>query len=449
MSTTFEGPSPVGSSTSMASASTVSKTFVNSTFHNHHVILASPSRVEEVNLTLSPSSSFLANYAAVSSSNPPKSSIPANFAISLVNSSSEKVKPMCLPSHNTVSHLVEQPTNDWQGQDNSAKLQQNGVSQEQYTHLQASIESRVFPGQASTSDDVIILEDEVKKVREGNTPLPDIDENSSTSSSTQSSENTQSSGRRKRRRGEEQILMEDLIGIDKSLAADIATHLKSPIKSMVDACNNSLDSNDLSSKQFTDGEPKKSKDDSPAFRLRPRRSAKSTSFSGYCSGSGSSSPISIMYSPVKRSKQPVLKKSINTYTQQLLSDTSKQLSQFLNNQQNGVSGHNETNSKENSDTQGTCKPFIRSFSKSIVQDVNVSVFAELITPLEITFDFSYPDRYLSLTICDIKPLRHVYLLHPQTKDKVSSPLLELTTIDINDRFLLKHTKGIFDDSTSR
>lgn len=436
MSTTFEATSPVGSSTSMASAS---KTFVNSTFHNHHVILSSPSRVEEVNLTLSPSSSFLASYSSVGS-NPPKSSIPANFAISLVNSASEKVKPLCLASQNTASQIVEQPTSDWQGQDNSTKLPQNVVSQQQYTQTHVSIPSHLLAGQASTSDEAVRVEDEVNATGKGDASLPEFDDNSSTSSSTQSSDNTQSSGRRKRRRGEEQILMEDLIGIDKSLAADIATHLKSPIKSMVDACNNSLDSNDLSSKQFTDGEPNKSKDDSPAFRLRPRRSAKSTSFSGYCSGSGSSSPISIMYSPVKRSKQPVLRKSINTYTQQLLSDTSKQLSQFLNDQQhNGDSGHNE-----NRHTQSSCQPFIRSFSKSIVQDVNVSVFAELITPLEITYDFSYPDRYLSLTICDIKPLRHVYLQHPQTKNKVSSPLLELTTIDINDRFLLSHTKGIFD-----
>lgn len=445
MSTTFEAASPVGSSTSMASASTVSKTFVNSTFHNHHVILSSPSRVEEVNLSLSPSSSFLANYSSVSS-NSSKSSIPANYTISLVNSTSEKVKPMCLASqsNSSVSQLVEHQTNDWQGQDNSTKLEQNVDREPEHTQ---TIQSQLFIGQASFSNDAINVEDEVKKTGDGETSLPEFDENSSTSSSAHSSDNTQSSGntKRKRRRGEEQILLEDLIGIDKSLAADIA-----PNKSMVDVCNNSLDSNDLSSKQLTDGEPKKSKEDSPAFRLRPRRSAKSNSFSGYCSGSGSSSPISIMYSPVKRSKQPVLRKSINTYTQQLLSDTSKQLSQFLNDQQNGASGHSDTtNSKEDSDNQSSCKPFIRSFSKSIVQDVNVSVFAELITPLEITFDFSYPDRYLSLTICDIKPLRHVYLLHPQTKDKVSSPLLELTTIDINDRFLLNHTKGIFDDSTFR
>lgn len=243
-----------------------------------------------------------------------------------------------------------------------------------------------------------------------------------------------------------------LIGIDKSLAADIASDLNSPNKQMcnVDPFCNSVDSADLSSQQqqFTDEEPKKSKEDSPAFRLRPRRSAKSTSFSGYCSGSGSSSPVSIMYSPVKRSKQPIFKKSINNYTRQLLNDTSIQLSQFLSDQQQ--SGHNGTaTSSKGLEKKDCVKPLIRSFAKSILQDVNVSVFADLITPLELTFDFSYPDRYLSLTICDIKPLRHVYLLHPETKDRVSSPLLEMSTIDINDRFLLDHTKGIFDDSAFR
>lgn len=472
MSTAFEATSPVGSSTTMASASAVSKTFVTSTFHSHHAILSSPSaRDEALNLTLSPSSSFLANYSTAVGSNPPKSSIAANFALTaaLVSTAGETGKQqqqsMCLDSHHSQVGAggggLSAP-NGWHAAANSAKLElQNAVvSQvESVHHAQTYVETiETLSGDAVISR---IEEDGMTKIREigERDVLREFDENSSASSSTQSSDNGQFYGRKKRRRGEGQMLMEDLIGIDKSLAADIANDLnRSPGKPCnADASCNSADSADLSVKQqqqpVADEEPKKTKEDSPAFRLRPRRSAKSTSFSGYCSGSGSSSPISIMYSPVKRSKQPVFKKTILAYTQQLLSDTSKQLSQFLNNHQQQQNGHNGTAASSGGDAgdqekKNSVKPFVRSFAKSILQDVNVSVFADLITPLELTYDFSYPDRYLSLTICEIKPLRQVYLLHPETKDRVSSPLLEMVTIDMDDRFLLDHTKGIFDNATS-
>ena len=54
-----------------------------------------------------------------------------------------------------------------------------------------------------------------------------------------------------------------------------------------------------------------------------------------------------------------------------------------------------------------------------------------------------------MKIVDIKPFRYVNIIHPVSKERLYCPLLEYTTVDMNDRFLLSHTKGIFDDSSIR
>jgi len=286
----------------------------------------------------------------------------------------------------------------------------------------------------------------------------ELDESSSNSNSTQSSEATNGSIRKKRRRGEDQILMEHLSAIDKSLADGLTNQLRPTLLPEIAPGATVTETSDTSS-QTGDCEMKKSKEDSPAFHLRPRRSHKA---SGYCS-SGSSSPIFFL-SPIKRSKQPLVKKSINSYTHKLLSDTSRQLSQILNDQ-SSHSGHNESSTPSVSlgticqsllikdEPDGAelpkAKPKNRSYSRSIMCDVDVSVFSELITPSDLTYGNEYPSNYISMKIIDIKPLRYVQITHPDVQGKVTSPLLELRTLDLNDRFLLAYTKGVFDHSSIR
>ena len=465
MSTTCEAVSPVCTMASAVSPS--SNSFVvSSSFHNltNHVILSSPNR-EDVNLNLSSSSSFLSNYSSVCSSNPAKSSIPSNFTTSsfAYSSDTKENNNSCPVSSSTsMSQAVEQVAKEVQ--DNDAKS--NGPTQHETEVSSSSRPSASEAKCSATNDDAIMNVEEVKQPEEDGKAIvmTVFDENSSNSNSTQSSENTNGSGRKRtRRRGEGQLLMQDLIGIDKSLADGIANHLKSTPTQSSSSDGPSTEQNDLSNQTGGEGEPKKSKEDSPAFHLRPRRSHKGASYSGYCSSSGSNSPISFYFSPVKRSKQTLIKKSLNNYTQQLLSDTSKQLSQFLNDQQSH-SGHNDScitisssnstsfDSKDDLDVSLTPKPSqpqLRAYSRSILRDVDVSVFAELITPVDLTYSKVYTSSYLALQVVDIKPLRYVNIQHPDSGEKLSSPLLELNTLDINDRFSLKHTRGIFDDSSFR
>ena len=348
-----------------------------------------------------------------------------------------------------MNQSTEQAIKEEEAEDNDSK------------NIPLQSETQVSPSTTTseTNDDTTVKvekgelkqsEDEMKEIS-----LTVLDENSN---STQSSDSNNSSGRRKRRR-EGQILIEDLIGIDMSLEVGFDNHLKStPSQLSTDA--NFADQNDLSG-QAGDGDPKKSKEDSPAFHLRPRRSHKlaGPTYSGYGSGSDSSSPVSFFFSPIKRSKQPLMKKSINSYTQQLLSDTSKQLNQFINNQ-NCHSGHNESctptssqNSSFDSKDDLVCslipKPLLRAYSRSILCNVDVSVFAEFIAPLDLVNNNVYTNNYLALQIVDIKPLRYVNLGPADNDDKLSSPLLELKALDINDRFNLEHTRGMFDNSDNR
>lgn len=432
MSTTFEATSPVRSTSTMASASAVSPastTFVGPSFHNlaNHVILSPPNR-EDVNLSLSPSSSFLTNFSSVCNGSTSKTALTPTFSTSFAfrNDKENTTCPATLSNGTSNGKLT-----DSEVKENAPETEKENGGLSRRHSLGSCTES---------TPETVKSGDGIKET------FFVLDENSSTSNSTQSSENTNGSTRKKRRRGEEQLLMQDLVGINKSLADDIANHLKTPTKSFASEAN--PDTKDLSSGTQAEDDPKQAKADSPAFRLRPRRSVN-------LSGSGSSSPVSLLFSPIKRSKQPLLRKSINIYTQQLLTDTSKQLCQFLDRQ--GPSGHTDMASnhsssfdskdfKDDTEFAAICeslKPQRRSFEKSILRDIDVSVFAEMITLPELSSFSVYSTNYLALQIVDIKPLRVVELLHPQSKEKLSSPLLELTGVDIMDRFSLPHAREAF------
>ena len=223
-----------------------------------------------------------------------------------------------------------------------------------------------------------------------------FDENSSSSSSTSSSKS------RKRKR-ENEILQQDLIAFGVSVKEEPHTP----------NC------------EGKDG----AKEQSPAFRLRPRRNA--------CSTYGSSSPI--FMSPVKKSSK---KSSVFSAM-----ETAKNLQAFLNvDEESLTSVVVAPHFDEPEFTPEELKiqvPMVRSFEKSIVRELDVSVFAELISPLELSTGNVYPNNYVSLKIIDRKPMRSLSL-NIKSRQYNNIPVLELKAIDLNDRFELSHSKEIFD-----
>ena len=271
--------------------------------------------------------------------------------------------------------------------------------------------------------------------------VQEFDDNSSNSNSTHSSSDISSTSRKKRRRGEGQILMADLFGIDKSLADDISNNLKIQSQTSNDATNITVNS----SEPGDECNQKKSKEDSPAFHLRPRRSHKSAGYSS----SGSSSPIYYL-SPIKRAKSKSPLKANNKYLHQLFTDTAEKLNKHLSDCSNKGDSNLSVQQVSSKLQASESKPIFRKVSDSILVEVNVSVFSEMISPPSLSANSVYSDNYISLKIVQIKPLRYVDL-YDENSDNENTvyPLLELTTVDINDRFDISYTQGIFDDASHR
>ncbi|XP_027205082.2 uncharacterized protein LOC113798713 [Dermatophagoides pteronyssinus] len=306
-----------------------------------------------------------------------------------------------------------------------------------------------------------------------------IDENSNISiksSSSSSSSSIENSPKRKRRRGEEQRLMDDLQKIDSSLAAKVTRMIESEQQQQQqngsiensDKIKNEDDSQtakncDQQQKSTANDAKSSSSGDCPALHLRPRRNIRPNPFTTavYLSSSGSSSPIFL--SPIKCTANNNQSPSKNYLkTQNLLIDTTKQLNKFLSN--SPIKQELSTNDsddiklsknilidKENdSNVDGKKSSISRrkkilSIDRYVRRDLDVSVFATLITPAQLKISQKYPYNYVSLKILEQKSIRFVELIDSKTKRQFTCPILELITIDIPDRFDIDYMNGVFDE----
>lgn len=279
--------------------------------------------------------------------------------------------------------------------------------------------------------------------------------------------------KKRRRRGEDQRLLEDL----KSINSDLANSLiKNGDSAQTPTKNDSSDvtlTDSPSAKCATENDASssaKASKSSPAFHLRPRRSHRSS-----FGGSGSSSPIYYL-SPVKKTPRPA---KLSQYTQQLLSDTTRRLSTILNG--DDVNNNNVAPNGQPTVTYSDHKPVpdlpqslgvykektsisllvdgvsrlasvepksvisksTRSPHRSIVRDVDISVFAEFISPNKLFSSVEYGANYVSMRIVDHAPLEHFKLVTSRG-DSARIPFVRLTAVDIEDRFQLEHAQGVFD-----
>lgn len=389
----------------MASASTVSPgpSKFGSSFRSHVII--SPKHENVNGLTLSASSSFL-----------------TNFTTSVCSAAAAAAT-----AESTAANYPTSPKPLFQEEKQSLVIV-NGTSS-------SLPDSEELTKKEPIGDSQVLEEKSEQMAR-----IEEFDDNSSNSNSTSS--DTSSTSRKKRRRGEEEILMQDLIGIDKSLADDITENLRIQPN---DASNSGVA---VKSEPTDSSECVKSKEDSPAFHLRPRRSHRS-SFPGYCS-SGSSSPIYYL-SPIKRPKSKSPSQKVHNKYMQLFSDTTEKLNKL--NESGGDIESNECKPKKLEES----KPILRKVANSIVTDVNVAVFAEMISPLRLTANNVYPDNYISLRVVEIKPIRYVDLSEDDEEEEeesedqkpLLSPILELATVDLKERYELSYMNGIFEDASHK
>lgn len=313
-----------------------------------------------------------------------------------------------------------------------------------------------------------------------------IDENSnmsikSSSSSSSASSSVDNSPKRKRRRGEDQRLMDDLHKIDSSLAAKVTRMIESeqqqqqqngtnglienPIKMIKnDKLSSLLDECDQQQQKSSTNNTKSSSSssgDCPALHLRPRRNIRPNPFTtaGYLSSSGSSSPIFL--SPIKCSTNTNQSPRNFLKTQNLLMDTTKQLNKFLNNsvkREPSDDGDdvkpsiNMTTDKQNDSNidmkKSSCiqrRRKIIPIDRYVRRDLDVSVFATMITPARLEISQTYPYNYLSLKILEQKSIRFVELNDSRTKRQFTCPILELIAVDIPDRFNIDYINGVFDE----
>lgn len=422
--TTLESRSSVSATNMMASASAVSansNSFGASSFHNCRIL--SPNCDDSLNntnvsLSLSSSSSFLNGSKFICNSTPiiTMSSAYTTTSTLIINNDIKEndINPLdVLPIGNNIETNINKSEPAIKSEeDNSVKVDipLNVIpiteSKEQFK-IEVNQNENTIKSESPEEESQSIL-------------IGDFDENSCNSNSQSSS----GSSRKKRRRGEEQILMEDLTRIDKSLA-EASTFVEPNGKPQ-------------SNSSTGENESKPVKEDSPAFRLRPRRSTHKSSFSGYCS-SGSSSPIAYL-SPIKKGRQNSLKRATTSYTDQLLHDTQRQI-QLLS--------VNDSTTDKPSSTNNKSKVKIRSCSNSVLVDMDISVFVDMISPYDLNKNSNYDKCYVSLKIIDIKPLRYVSLNRSKSENKIVLPLLEFVTTDFGDRFELEYAAGFYDDSAYR
>lgn len=142
----------------------------------------------------------------------------------------------------------------------------------------------------------------------------------------------------------------------------------------------------------------------------------------------------------------------NSYTSQLLTDTSRRLSSFYGAENNRWESTAETitdrvrsldimpDADDGGSQAKAAKPkLVRSICKSILREVDISVFAEFISPLSVKPNNIYPLNYISLMIEEVRPMKTFV-----GDAFVVNSYLELVCSDTEDRFQLGHIDGLFD-----
>lgn len=213
------------------------------------------------------------------------------------------------------------------------------------------------------------------------------------------------SPKKKRRRGENERLMEDLSN-DSSFAVSLKKLNQQKLT------NDKTDSSTLLKVVKSEDDDSETKSNCTKLRLRPRNSC----------------------------KNPANQNGAFIYDNKY----SKQFKSKYTNETNYKS-EPDLDSDSDSDSELEINEITRSVNllSLVKKNIDVSVFANFIAPNKLNVNNYYEYHYISLKIVNMKPLRFVEMINTNGKN-YHCPVLELTTVDNNERFTYDYLKEFFE-----